>query len=257
MEKWLSTWSIGQKGSADDFARIKDAGFTGVEIWAEQIKAGEYLDFAKETGLKVSVHLPFHDINLATPDRAVKERALAVLSEWIERISDYGGYHATIHGGYAWSSEEREETLARVKDRLVFLGEKASLSGVELSLENLIPDRLNYCHYIASNVDEWVNLIKETNVKVCLDTGHLAVMGNELSGTVERLGDSLAAIHLSDNDRHSDLHLLPGEGDNIANGLIGILEKRNFKGPIVYEINPYKYTLDDICRHLSAVKEKI
>ena len=257
MEKWLSTWSIGQTGTEADFARIKDAGFEGVEIWAEQIKAGEYLEFARETGLKVSVHLPFHDINLATPDPAVKERALAVLSEWIERISAYGGYHATIHGGYAWSSEEREETLVRVKERLVFLGEKASLSGVELSLENLIPDRLNYCHHIASNLDEWLNLIKETNVKACLDTGHLAVMGDELPETVERLGDSLAAIHLSDNDRQSDLHLLPGEGADIANGLIGILEKRNFKGPIVYEINPYKYSLEDICGHLSSVRQKI
>ena len=96
MEKWLSTWSIGQQGTLNDFENIKEAGFEGVEILTEQLRAIDYLKYAKQSGLKVSIHLPFHDLNLATPDPFIYERVSAVLSKWIELIAENGGYHATL-----------------------------------------------------------------------------------------------------------------------------------------------------------------
>lgn len=257
MKHWLSTWSLGQKSTMEDFAAIKEAGFDGVEIWSEQISAYEYMKFAQKNGLEIGLHLPFHDLNLATPDHAINKRVISVLTEWIERLADFGGQHATIHGGYAWSSEERDETLIRVKERLVGLNELAKKHHVELQLENLIPDKLNYCHHIASNVEEWINLLNETNVKACLDIGHLAVMGDSTEETIGKLGDFLSIIHLSDNDRLSDLHLLPGEGKDIARGINDILLKRNYSGPIVYEINPYIYSLGDIINHFSKHSQKV
>ncbi|GIN85098.1 hypothetical protein J6TS2_14840 [Heyndrickxia sporothermodurans] len=255
MKHWLSTWSIGQKGTINDFTIIKEAGFDGVEIWSEQLRAKEYMDFARQNDLEIGMHLPFHDLNLAAPDAVVYERVKTVLLEWMERLAKYGGHHATIHGGYAWSSEEREETLLRVAERLQFLHEKSQSFNVELQLENLIPDKLNYCHHIASNVSEWINLLKETHVKACLDIGHLAVMGNDIEDTILKLGNSLSVIHLSDNDRKSDLHLLPGEGEDIGAELSGLLQKSSFNGPIVYEINPYKYSLQEIVNYFSKLKE--
>lgn len=257
MEKWLSLWSIGQEGTMNDFQSIKNAGFAGIEIWAEQYRSREYLDYAKQVGLKIGIHLPFHDLNLATPDSVVYERTFNVLTEWIEILSQYGGQHATFHGGYAWSSEERDETLVRVKKRLLQLDEKAKQHGIDLLLENLIPDKLNYCHHIASNVEEWLELVHFANIKACLDIGHLAVMGNDLEETIGKLGNSLGAVHLSDNDGKVDLHLLPGEGNDLANALYGYLTKYQFAGPVVYEINPYKYSLKDITDHLSKVEENV
>jgi len=257
MEQWLSIWSIGQDATLNDLNIIKEAGFNGVEIWTEHIRSNEYLDYAKQTGLQMGLHLPFHDLNLGSPDPIVFERTLSVLNEWIEKLSKYGGHHATFHGGYAWASEEREETLVRVKERIKTLSEKAKENGIDLLLENLIPDRLNYCHHIASNVEEWFDLIHETKVKACLDIGHLAVMGNDTEEVITKLGSSLGAVHFSDNDRHSDLHLLPGEGADISKGAVEFLEKVGFNGPIVYEINPYKYTLQDIVKHITSVKEAV
>jgi len=253
MERWLSLWSIGQEGTLSDFQAIKNAGFAGIEIWAEQYRSKEYLEYAKQLGLKIGIHLPFHDLNLATPDPFVYERAFHVLTDWIETLSEYGGQHATFHGGFAWSSEERDETLVRVKKRLLQLNEKAKQNGIELLLENLIPDRLNYCHHIASNVEEWLDLIQFANIKACLDIGHLAVMGNDLEETIGKLGSSLGAVHLSDNDGKADLHQLPGEGNNLSKGLNDYLKNIHYSGPVVYEINPYKYSLQDIIGHIAKV----
>jgi sugar phosphate isomerase/epimerase len=200
MENWLSIWGIGQNGTLKDFIEIKKAGFDGVEIWGEHIRSKEYLEFAKQSGLKIGLHLPFHDLNLASPDPVVKSRTFTVLTDWLELLSEYGGLHATFHGGYAWSSEEREETLIRARDFIEELEEKAKQLSVEILLENLIPDRLNYCHHVASNLEEWIHLVNETGIKACLDIGHLAVMGNDLEETIFKLGSTLGAVHLSDND---------------------------------------------------------
>lgn len=249
MEKWLSLWSIGQEATLQDFEKIKAAGFVGVEIWAEHLRADEYLQYAKKSGLDIGIHLPFHDLNLATPDETVSERMITVNREWLKKLADAGGKHAVIHGGQSWSSEEKEESLKRVRERLTVINEFAEAHQIDLLLENLIPDKLNYCHIIASNVEEWVGLVHDTNVKACLDTGHLAVMGAPLKETIEALNTSLGSVHYSDNDHRSDLHLIPGEGEQVAKGLIDYLEAANYQGPIVYELNPYKYSLDDILAH--------
>lgn len=39
METWLSIWSIGQESTLDDFKILQKAGFDGVEIWAEHLRA--------------------------------------------------------------------------------------------------------------------------------------------------------------------------------------------------------------------------
>ncbi|MCQ6265966.1 sugar phosphate isomerase/epimerase [Fictibacillus sp. WQ 8-8] len=253
MEKWLNSWSLGLNANVNDFTRIKKAGFEGIEILAEQNNAHHYLKFASDLGFKVGLHLPFHDLNLATPDSIVYERTFNVLSQWLAKLAEYGGKHATFHGGYAWFSEERNESLIRVKERILKLNEVAMQHGVELLLENLIPDKLNYCHQIASNVEEWIDLITAANVKACLDIGHLDLMGDALETTIDQLAGSLGGIHLSENDGKSDLHLLPGEGNHFTEGLEGFLEKQFFDGPVIYEINPYQYSIQDIINHVSNV----
>ncbi|MDY0404739.1 sugar phosphate isomerase/epimerase [Virgibacillus sp. 179-BFC.A HS] len=252
MEKWLSLWSIGQYAELAAFEKIKAAGFVGVEIWAEHLRADEYLAFAKQCDLKIGLHLPFHDLNLATPDEKVKERMLEVNQNWLEKLAKYDGKHAVIHGGYAWSSEEREDALKKVKERLKTLNEVACLNHVELLLENLIPDKLNYGHIVASTLKEWSDLVQELDMKACLDTGHLAVMGDSLAETIRHFGNRLASIHYSTNDCVSDLHFIP---DNDEHAMFQALSDIGYQGPIVYELNPYQYSLDDILRneHVQAL----
>ncbi|SDM93001.1 Sugar phosphate isomerase/epimerase [Fictibacillus solisalsi] len=254
MEKWLNSWSLGLDAGLSDFERLKEARFTGIEVLAEQRKAADYLEFAHRSGFNVGLHLPFHDLNLATPDSVVYERTFSILTDWIKRLADYGGTHATFHGGYAWFSEEKHECLERVAERILRLDEVAKPYGIDLLLENLIPDHLNYCHQVASSLDEWVDLIKNTQVKACLDTGHLNLMGNELKEAVDRLGACLGALHLSENDGKTDLHLLPGDGNQFTKNAGEHLTNCQFSGPIIYEINPYKYSLQQIIDHQSNTK---
>lgn len=252
LEKWLSLWSIGQEATKEDIEKIKEAGFTGVEIWAEHSCADDYLTYAKDCGLDIGLHLPFHDLNLATPFEEVKDKIFAVNLEWFKKMAEIGGGHAVIHGGAAWASEDREESMERVIERLKELNEIAVQHKVELLFENQIPDKLNYTHIFPSSVEEWLHILQETGASACLDTGHLAVLGDSLEETIEKLGSKLVSVHHSDNDALADLHLLPGDGENVADDLMEILQKNGYEGPLVFEINPYKYSLQQILEHPSV-----
>jgi sugar phosphate isomerase/epimerase len=246
MEQWLSLWSAGPTITEKDFVRIREEGFLGVEVWAEHKRAKEYLRLAKQNGFKVGMHLPFHDLNLATPEPNVWDRVMIILSEWLIQLGDQGAEHAVLHGGYAWASEDRLEALEMVKERLHLLGEKAKQAGVQLLLENLAPDKLNYTHIVASTLKEWNDLLFECQVGACLDIGHLYIMGEDPVTTVQVLGNRLKSVHYSDNDTVADLHLLPGDGSDITSGLVDLLVTNGFNGALVYEINPYRYSLGEI-----------
>lgn len=247
MEKWLSLWSVGQNCDNEEFEKIKEAGFTGVEIWAEQHSAGKYLDYAKQHGLEIGMHLPFHDLNLATPYETIADHVMTANKQWIETLASYGGKHAVIHGGSAMASEDTDHVYPKMISRLSELNTFAKDNNIELLFENLIPDGLSYMHIFPSSVDEWKDVLDKTNTSACLDVGHLAVQGDDFKETVDRLGHSLQSIHLSDNDGQSDLHLLPGEGKNmVQDDPIDYLKKVNYDGPVVLEINPYKYTPDNV-----------
>ena len=254
MEKWLSLWSAGQEKTAEDMAALKNAGFDGVEIWAEHLTAEKDMELAKEAGLRIGLHLPFHDLNLASPFKEVEDLIFRVNREWLEKLQAYGGGHAVIHGGMAWASEGHEEAKRLVIDRLSRTRKMAEELGCTILFENQIPDGLNYTHIFPSSVDEWLDILDVTGTAACLDTGHLAVLGAPLEETVARLGKRLVSVHFSDNDAKGDLHQLPGEG---ATGLdtaklMQVLNENDFDGPIVFEINPYTYNLEDIIRHPSV-----
>lgn len=95
-----------------------------------------------------------------------------------------------------------------------FLSELVSFAKqheVTVCLENM-----PFTHFSISKPEKILKLVKEIdseNLKVCLDTGHVAVfpelsIGNE----VHRLGDYLKVLHVHDNMGDRDAHLWPTKG---------------------------------------------
>lgn len=251
MRLWLSLWSLGPDLKRGDIEAVKRFGFEGIEIWAEHPQAREHLKMAAETGLQIGMHLPFHDLNLATSDPFVAEHAVQVLTEWLYYLAEHRCQHAVLHGGYAWSVEERGTAVSRAKKTIGQLNSIAANRNVKLLLENLAPDGLGYTHPIASTMAEWAELLSDEDLDACLDIGHLALMGSDAATAISTLGNRLASVHYSDNDWRADLHLLPGDGKGVTEDLIDLLDSTGFKGTLVYEVNPHKYSIDDILTRIN------
>ena len=83
--------------------------------------------------------------------------------------------------------------------------------GVVINFENLpfIHLPINNCKQILDFV-KWVD---RDNFKVCLDTGHALVSGEQPGEAVRLFGkEYLRTLHVHDNDGTGDYHKLPGDG---------------------------------------------
>lgn len=250
---WLSMWCAGARPTEADFAAVRDSGVVdGVEIWTEHPDSLWQVQMGAEHGLEVGIHLPFHDLNPVSADAVVAARTLEVNRQWLRDLAEHGGVHAVLHGGYVADAVDRDAALPRLVDFASTLHSEAAELGIELLLENLIPDKLGFTHIMASDLPEWQSLIGDIGCGAVLDTGHSAATGIALSDVFGALGHSVRAIHLSDNDQRSDLHLLPGDGDNITGDLASILTELEYTGVITYEISPLRYSLRDVLDHIKA-----
>lgn len=253
---WLSLWSLGPGLSRADLDELKALGIAGVEVWAEHPRAPQHLIWARQAGLQIGLHLPFHDLNLASSDQVVARHAETVLRRWLDRVGRAGGEHAVLHPGFARASEQRAQAVEDVRRRLPALQQTALANGVTLLVENLAPDPLHYTHPVASDLTEWISLLKSTSTKACLDIGHLALAGRSLAAAFSALGAHLGSVHCSETDGYADAHLFPGDGAHSAEAFPQLVRQAGFIGPVVYEINPYCYSKSSLQARLRGVCPK-
>ena len=69
---------------------------------------------------------------------------------------------------------------------------------------------------------------------ICLDTGHLNIMGGDAPAFIKDTGEKLIATHINDNDGNKDQHLLPGFGTIKWEEVIPAF-KRYYNGYLNYE----------------------
>ena len=98
--------------------------------------------------------------------------------------------------------------------------------GIKIAFENT--KIKGYQEYILKN-------IKNDNVGICLDSGHLhAHFKDELD--FDLLKDKIFCVHLHDNHGEKDEHLIPFEGTIDWDWLMDKLISCNYKGPITMEL---------------------
>ena len=91
------------------------------------------------------------------------------------------------------------------------LCDEAEKYGVTICLENMPMPVLTLA--TPRQILGFVKEINRESLKVCLDTGHCAVCGEDAAEAVRLLGkEYLKVLHVHDNDGHRDLHWLPGFG---------------------------------------------
>ena len=98
--------------------------------------------------------------------------------------------------------------------------------GIKIAFENT--KKRGYLEYILGN-------IKEDNLGICYDAGHCHCHFND-EFNYEFFRDKIFAVHLHDNDKSEDLHLLPFDGTINWNYVLTELKENNYNGPITMEL---------------------
>ena len=93
-----------------------------------------------------------------------------------------------------------------------------------------------------------INNMKDENVGICFDAGHYHVHFDD-EFNFELFKDRIFAVHLHDNDKSDDLHLLPFDGTMDWKYVINKLKECNYNGTVTLELcYRYEYlnmSLDD------------
>ena len=198
-----------------------------------QSRVNKLLELKSSYGLRYSIHSPYSDINLAAPDPMIRNAVLKRLEETIKWASSLEAEALVVHPG---STTYQEQATPGIAWRLNFnsikqLCNRARDFGVPLMIENL--PRAQPC--VMSSVEAFERFYGEgLDVKMVLDVAH-ANLGGETGSFLERLGDKISHIHVSDNHGQLDEHLQLGEGLIDWEKTIKDIKKASYHGWIVIE----------------------
>jgi sugar phosphate isomerase/epimerase len=192
---------------------------------------------------KVSIHAPFYDLNPISPDPALVSITRRRYEQAFEAAEAAGADLILFHSqcaafirdaGYMdrWLKDSRtfwkgwEDTIAR--------------SGWTVVFENVFESDWGPLRRL-------LDALQSPRFRACLDLGHAHLFSGDAPAWVTGLGETIAYIHLHDNDGVWDHHWPPGQGGVDIRGVLERLEGLAKKPRIHLEI----YSLEGIEKGLA------
>lgn len=216
---------------------IKNAGFKNVFVqWYDEnwdYSQEEQVKLCKELGFNIIfAHLGYQNINSIWEDGIEGNDLVERYKNDIKDCHENGIPMVVMH----LTSKKEAPMYGEIGlDRIKRIVEYAKELDVKVAFENT--KIKGYLEYVLDN-------IKDENVGICFDAGHYHVHFND-EFNFEFFKDRIFAVHLHDNDKSSDLHLLPFDGTIDWKYVISKLRESNYNGPVTLEL-AYRYNYLDI-----------
>ena len=216
---------------------LGEIGYRGWEVMADGASSFEQAGNVKEvagiaasTGLALSVHAPYSDLNLASLNHPIWRESVRQVMACIDGAADLTD-RVTVHPGYLSPLGKLlpEKVWALQKSALAEIGAYAGDRGIRVFLENMGGLKEVLCRF----PEEILGMIDGVDgIGFTLDVGH--------AHTVGRVREFLAVLpsanhlHVHDNQGTADQHLALGEG-TIPWEEVGRAVARDYRGIVVVE----------------------
>ena len=232
---------------------IADAGFDALDLsmfYEQQIAwifedgykepLNRALQRAKNRGLFFNqAHAPFPTLKENDPE--YNKINLPRVIRAIEAAGAVGAKNVIVHP-VAYSEAQTERNV----EMYTSLAPVARENGVKIAIENMWgrdPRRGVICKNVCSDAEgllELFHLLPSDCFTVCLDLGHIGLVGDYEAPTIRALGaDALTCVHVHDNDYKHDAHTAPFLMDlpwkEIANAFADI----GYRGDITLEADDF------------------
>jgi sugar phosphate isomerase/epimerase len=233
-----STISVFSKPIDDAFGLIAGAGFDGVEVMVTNdpdTRDGRRIrELSEDHGLPVAaIHAPF----LLMTRRVWGFDPVGKIDRALELAREVDAPLVIAHPPYRWQRGYRR-----------WLDDRPSGSADErpaVAIENMFPLRVRGRALGTFHAGQSVEDLDRVP-RVALDTSHAAVAGLDLVDVVDRLGDRLAHVHLSNNAGTGwDSHLPLDQGVLDLGRFLEALAARGYAGAISLEIDLRPHLDDD------------
>jgi len=155
--------------------------------------------------LELTLHAPFVDMNIASPNPVLRRTILRQLEKSIQYASRLGCELWVFHPGKRTGISEFYPGLdwQLNLESMRYLLEIARKHGVQIAVEN-VPEPFPF---LMKSVDDFSRFYDEFdgNIGLTLDIGH-ANINHQILEFIQRLSKRIVHIHASDNDGTFDFH---------------------------------------------------
>lgn len=231
----LST--CGKLAAEEQFIDYQRSGISAMEVSVGYDKCGE-IDFKEMSELSLrygvelwSFHLPFAPFSkLEISQKELANATVAYFETLIQKGSDIGIDKFVIHpSGEPIAPDDRAERRKVSKESLSKLAEIAKRNGAVIAVETLPRTCLGNC---SDEISELISV--DPSLGVCFDTNHL--LGEDPINFIQKIGNRIITLHVSDYDFVNERHWLPGEGQSNWQAIYEALQKVGYHGAWLYEV---------------------
>ncbi len=191
---------------------------------------------ARENGLEFTVHAPFVDINIASPNSELRRVMLKRLKKSLNHARQLRSRQWIFHSGWKSSVSEFYPNLDwQINLRSVrMLFKVAKKLGVEISIENT-PEPF---HFLVKRMQDFALFYSELgsdfDIDMTLDIAH-ANTNQQVFGFIEKFADKISHVHISDNEGKYDSHRGIGYGKIDWEEVAEALRHISYKGLVMLE----------------------
>jgi sugar phosphate isomerase/epimerase len=176
--------------------------------------------------------------DVAPADEGAFAVAMDEMRRWIDFFSALGISAAVLHvGGFALRDQgwSEERILARRAQAVTRMAEYAQGGPTVICLENLSFPGSGL--ETLAEIRAIVSAVGNSNVAICLDTGHANLGGVDCPEFIHGAAAQLAALHVNDNTGAGDDHMLPyGRGTIPWDRVLRALRAIRYQGPFNLEV---------------------
>ena len=185
--------------------------------------------------LKYSIHAPFIDVNIASVQDKSRLNSVEQIKSSIDLANKIDAESVVVHPGltsFLPNKYFKNEVDNFAKESMIELGAYADDLGVLATFENMP----SFNTMIFYDMEELNEFLTSNGLYMTLDIGHANHSGY---GADEMYFDCIKHVHIHDNFGDDDAHLTLGEGSIELNSIVNTLEKNNYDGIYIIEVNNY------------------
>ena len=189
---------------------------------------------AESKDLKLTLHSPFADINIATPNPVLRKTILKLQKKSILHASQLDCqvwvFHPGLRTGVSlfYPGKDWQLNLESVRTLLRF----ARRNDVKIAIEN-VPEPPPF---LMKNVEDFSRFYNELgeDIGLTLDVAH-ANLNNDIQDFITHFSDKIVHVHVSDNDGIHDSHLGIGYGNIEWKSVAETIKKVGYGNVIMLE----------------------
>lgn len=233
------------KPVADELADIAALGFDYLELTMDPPQAhysiirqqmDSILGALASRSMNIICHLPTF-VSTADLTDSIREASLSEMYNSLEVAAELGSQKVVLHPGHigGLGIYVKETALAHANNSLAAIINRAQTLGLCVCLENMFPKCRAYV-----KPDDFVGILQRfPDLKLTLDTGHANIGnpdGRRILEFIEKFGQRIGHLHVSDNFGERDDHIPLGTGNINFLKIVTALKKCGYDSTATFEI---------------------